>query len=166
MIIDRSKHYQDLEGMVTTVVCSMFFENKCLIAHLGDSRAYILHDQKLVQLTEDHSLVNELVKRGEISADEAKHHPQKNIVTRTLGISENVSLDFDELILGSGDKVMLCSDGLTNMVDDDVIEKVLQEDESLDDQCQELIAKANENGGNDNITVLLADFSSKDGDMP
>lgn len=87
-------------------------------------------------------------------------------MTRTLGISENVSLDFDELILGSGDKVMLCSDGLTNMVDDDVIEKVLQEDESLDNQCQELIAKANENGGNDNITVLLADFSSKDGDMP
>ena len=87
-------------------------------------------------------------------------------MTRTLGISENVSLDFDELILGSGDKVMLCSDGLTNMVDDDAIEKVLQKDESLDDQCQELIAKANENGGNDNITVLLADFSSKDGDMP
>ena len=82
MIIERSKQYQDLEGMGTTVVCAMFFENKCLIAHLGDSRAYILHDQKLVQLTEDHSLVNELVKRGEISADEAKHHPQKNIVDR------------------------------------------------------------------------------------
>ena len=77
-----------------------------------------------------------------------------------------VSADFFETVLVPGDTVLLCSDGLTNMVDDDVIEKVLQEDESLDNQCQELIAKANENGGNDNITVLLADFSSKDGDMP
>lgn len=160
VIIARSRQYSDLEGMGTTIVCAIVLSSVCLIAHLGDSRAYLLHDGELRQVTEDHSLVNELVRRGEISEDEARHHPQKNIVTRTLGISENVTLDFDRLELGKGDRLMLCSDGLTNMVNDPLIEEVLKKDESLDDQCQELIAAANAGGGLDNITVLIA----RDGD--
>ena len=154
-----------LEGMGTTLVVATVIGDTLYFANIGDSRLYLI-DDNIKQLSKDHSLVEEMVRLGGIKPEEAKHHQDKNIITRAIGVLPEVSADFFETVLVPGDTVLLCSDGLTNMVDDDVIEKVLQKDELLNDQCQELIAKANENGGNDNITVLLADFSSKDGDMP
>ncbi|MFT9223544.1 Stp1/IreP family PP2C-type Ser/Thr phosphatase [Liquorilactobacillus satsumensis] len=156
LILERAQQYEDLNDMGTTLVCALFFGTEFLLANIGDSRGYLLRKNELIQVTEDHSLVNELLKRGQISSEEAKHHPQKNIVTRTLGVSGNATLDEKVIELQSTDMLLLCTDGLTNMLEDAEIEKVLQSDAQLDEKCQLLIAQANKAGGSDNITLLLA----------
>lgn len=160
MILERAQQYEDLNGMGTTLVCAMFFGDSYLLGNIGDSRGYLYREGKLVQLTEDHSFVNELVKRGQISSEEAKHHPQKNIITRTLGVSENANLDEKILKLKKCDLLLLCSDGLTNMVEDEQIAQVLYQEADLQEKCNLLIDYANQAGGNDNITLLIA--QSKD----
>lgn len=161
MILERAQQYKDLNGMGTTLVCAMFFGGKYLLANIGDSRGYLYHKGELTQLTEDHSFVNELVKRGQISSEEAKHHPQKNIITRTLGVSAKANLDEKILELEDGDLLLLCSDGLTNMVEDEQIAKVLQTQTKLQEKCRLLIKLANEAGGNDNITLLIAQSNNE-----
>ncbi|SEM66963.1 protein phosphatase [Ligilactobacillus sp. WC1T17] len=157
VILTRAHEYEDLQGMGTTLVCAFIYQTNCLIAHIGDSRAYLFRQEILTQMTEDHSWVNELVKRGELSKEEAKSSPKKNIITRTLGISDSAKLDFNTCQLKDNDILLLCSDGLTNMVADDFIASVLGKTElSLKDKCQILINQANQNGGKDNITALLA----------
>ncbi|EJE98174.1 Stp1/IreP family PP2C-type Ser/Thr phosphatase [Liquorilactobacillus mali] len=159
LILERSNQYEDLNGMGTTIVCAIFFGDEVLLANIGDSRGYLLRDSDLMQLTEDHSLVNELLKSGQISSEEARNHPQKNIVTRTLGISENANIDEKIIKIEENDILLLCSDGLTNMVDDQLIKKVLLNNESFADKCDKLIDMANKAGGNDNVTLLLASSS-------
>ncbi|KRL83715.1 Stp1/IreP family PP2C-type Ser/Thr phosphatase [Ligilactobacillus apodemi] len=155
-ILQRADQYQDLAGMGTTLVCALLFTDKAMISNIGDSRAYRLRDGNFEQITEDHSYVNELVKRGEISKEEAKHHPHKNIITRTLGISKQAKVDSQVVSLQQGDIFLLCSDGLTNMVDDLKIQTILvDETTSLENKCSELVDQANLAGGSDNITVLL-----------
>jgi protein phosphatase len=156
LILKRASQFQDLNGMGTTLVCALFFTNQAVLANIGDSRGYLLRDSKLFQLTEDHSLVNELVKRGEISFEQARHHPQKNIITRTLGISTEAVLDEHLVELKEDDQLLLCTDGLTNMLADSQIKEVLQQPISLQTKCELLISQANEAGGKDNITALLA----------
>lgn len=159
-IRERSQQFVDLKGMGTTIVLALLLPNELIVGNIGDSRAYLLRHKKFNQVTEDHSLVNELVKRGELSKQAAKVHPQKNVITRSLGVTDAVQIDLHYLKLNAKDVVLLCSDGLTNMVSDDDIQAVLKGHESLIDKCDRLIAMANEAGGLDNITVVIADNGS------
>ncbi|GEK28089.1 Stp1/IreP family PP2C-type Ser/Thr phosphatase [Furfurilactobacillus siliginis] len=154
-IIEKAHQYRDLGGMGTTIVAAITFDEQFLLANIGDSRGYVLRADQLSQLTEDHSLVNELVKMGEISAADARKHPKKNIITRTLGINDEADIDINLYHAVPGDLVMLCSDGLTNMVTDAQIQMVLKGTADLQTKCQQLIDLANDGGGLDNITVLL-----------
>lgn len=161
LILQRANQFSDLSGMGTTLVCALFFGKQAVLANIGDSRGYLLRDKKLFQLTEDHSLVNELVKHGQISSEEARHHPQKNIITRTLGVSDEAVLDQQLIELQAGDLLLLCTDGLTNMLEDSQLLKILQSPVSLADKCEILIRQANAAGGKDNITVLTAAIQDK-----
>lgn len=157
LIYKRAQEFADLKGMGTTVVMAMVFETELLIGNIGDSRAYLLRKADFSQLTEDHSLVNELVKRGELSKQAAKVHPQKNVITRSLGVGTSVQIDLRYQELTAGDQLLLCSDGLTNMVSDSDIMQVLQRPLPLATKCDELIQMANAAGGLDNISVIIID---------
>ncbi|MFD1465544.1 Stp1/IreP family PP2C-type Ser/Thr phosphatase [Lapidilactobacillus mulanensis] len=155
-IIDVSSKFSDLTGMGTTFVALMISGNRYLVTNIGDSRGYLLRHGELQQITEDHSLVNELVKYGKISPEEARSHPQKNVITRTLGVSKDVQPDSSNDVWHQEDLFLLCSDGLTNMLTDDAIQEILNtEGVSLKERAQRLIVQANANGGRDNISVLL-----------
>ncbi|GEO73379.1 Serine threonine protein phosphatase [Levilactobacillus namurensis DSM 19117] len=154
-IIEKSNQFADLNGMGTTLVAAVYFTDEVVIASIGDSRAYLLRDGQLRQLTEDHSLVNELVKRGEISRQAARHHPQKNVIIRSLGISNDANFDLNTYPLVLNDQLLLCTDGLTNMVDDQQIATVLESAQPLEAKCDRLIELANAAGGLDNISVLI-----------
>ncbi|MEJ6348575.1 Stp1/IreP family PP2C-type Ser/Thr phosphatase [Holzapfeliella sp. He02] len=154
-ILDASNQFKDLRGMGTTIVLVVAFKDAYLFAHLGDSRAYLLKQEILYQVTEDHSLVNELLKQGEITPSQAKNHPQKNIITESLGVSQSINPEYIKMIPNKFDIVLLCSDGLTNTLSRSQIQKVLNENMTLQEKCDVLVALANEAGGEDNITVCL-----------
>ncbi|HJE86307.1 Stp1/IreP family PP2C-type Ser/Thr phosphatase [Levilactobacillus brevis] len=162
-IIDKSNEFADLNGMGTTLVAALYFTEEVVIASIGDSRAYLLRDRQFRQLTEDHSLVNELVKRGEISKQAARHHPQKNVIIRSLGISTDARFDLNTYPLVPEDQLLLCTDGLTNMVTDAEIQQVLLSDHTPAEKCDRLIEMANAAGGLDNITVLI--IANDDGEV-
>jgi protein phosphatase len=142
-------------GMGTTLTVAYVGEDDLAIAHVGDSRFYVLRDGDLQQLTDDHSLVGELVRRGQISAEEAEDHPQRSIITRALGIEGEVVVDHFSWPVRDGDVFLLCSDGLTGMVPDGRVAEIIRGAESLTAAAQQLVAAANEAGGRDNITVIL-----------
>ena len=144
-----------LAGMGTTLTVAYVGEDDLAIAHVGDSRFYVLRDGELTQLTDDHSLVGELVRRGQISAEEAEDHPQRSIITRALGIEGEVTVDHFSWPVRDGDVFLLCSDGLTGMVSDARVAEILAGAPSLAVAAQQLVAAANEAGGRDNITVIL-----------
>jgi len=151
-----------LKGMGSTIVAVTITEKGNLgIAHAGDSRAYLIRSGGIFQLTNDHSLVAEQVRQGLITAEEAQNSKVKNVITRALGASSEVEVDLDEQPLESGDMVLLCSDGLTNMVDDETILRIIQESSTMEDACSRLIKLANENGGKDNITAVLMTAEKK-----
>mgnify|MGYP000880150664 CR=1 FL=1 len=131
--------------------------------NIGDSRVYRFRNNELRQLTEDHSLVNELVKQGELTEEAAKHHPQKNIITRTLGVSQDVDADVTIYEFEPDDYLLLCTDGLTNMVDDEQIKTTLMTPTSLEEKCAALIQQANDAGGLDNITALILHQTGEEG---
>jgi len=144
-------------GMGTTAVAMLFLNDKVSIAHVGDSRAYRLRNESFEMLTEDHSLLQELVRKGFYSKEEAEQSDQKNVITRALGIEKEVDVDLSEEVTDVEDIYLLCSDGLTDMVSDDLIHKILQEcGEDIEKAADELIMTANEHGGKDNISVILA----------
>ncbi len=143
----------ELQGMGTTVVACVLAENEAFIAHAGDSRAYILHENDLTQLTRDHSMVQDLVETGKITQDEAKHHPRKNIITRAVGVDRDIDIDFCVEELKAEDTLLICTDGLTNYVDIDEIREITAEN-SFYGYAESLVKRANENGGGDNITVV------------
>jgi len=145
----------ELAGMGTTVVGLLVADERAALAHVGDSRAYRLRGGRLRQLTDDHSLVGELVRRREISADAAREHPHRHVLTRALGVRPRVEPDLAEVGLQPEDVFVLCSDGLTTHVDDDEIEKLVAGSLPLREVCERLIALANRRGGEDNITVLV-----------
>jgi len=142
-------------GMGTTLTAAYVGEHDLAIAHVGDSRLYVLRDGALTQLTDDHSLVGELIRRGQIRAEEAEEHPQRSIITRALGIEQDVVVDHHTWPVRDGDVVLICSDGLTGMVSDARVAEIVSEAPSLSVAAQRLIAAANEAGGRDNITVIL-----------
>jgi protein phosphatase len=144
-----------LRGMGTTLVAAVIEDKSAVIGHVGDSRAYALRGKTLTQLTEDHSWVHEQVAAGHLSADQARNHPFKSVVTRALGGELPVDVDLRRVRLQPGDLLILCSDGLTTMLTDDEIADVLTEGGSIDEMSQRLIDAANDRGGADNITVVL-----------
>lgn len=155
-ILKTADRFKDLNGMGTTIVLAFAFKDAALVAHLGDSRAYSYADGQFVQLTEDHSLVNELVKMGQITKEQAKHHPQKNIITQALGVSSTIDPEYKTIALHDNDMLLLCTDGLTNSLSDPQIQQILAtRDLSLKERCNKLINEANRLGGGDNITVCL-----------
>ena len=155
-ILDTITHKKDLEGMGTTLVSAMVIENRACVGHVGDSRAYLIRGGKITQLTSDHSWVNEQVKLGFLSKIDASRHPFRNVVTRALGSREDVVVDVAEQQLQSGDFLLLCSDGLNTMVDDEgIIRTILENDSDPEAAAKALVGRANENGGEDNVTVIL-----------
>jgi protein phosphatase len=163
-IHERSRSDADRAGMGTTVTAVYVGADEAAIAHVGDSRAYRLRDGRLERLTDDHSLVEEFLRQGKLSPEEARDHPQKSIITRALGPEPEVEVDRQTVPLRDGDVFLLCSDGLTSMIEEDDIERVLQAGGALDAVGRELIRAANEAGGRDNITVVLFRVADVDGD--
>ncbi len=158
-LIQQSRQKSDLEGMGTTLVLATVLEHIMYVANVGDSRLYLINDA-IKQITVDHSLVEEMVKTGELKKEEARFHPKKNIITRAVGANGKVTADFFEVGMKEDDIVLLCSDGLTNMVDDsDIFNIVRQNKDNLDVAVQQLINKANECGGKDNIAIVLVSFN-------
>lgn len=155
VVYEEAMRNPQYEGMGTTVVACALFDKTLYVANIGDSRLYLISDE-IKQITCDHSLVEEMVKNGDITESEARIHPQKNIITRALGINDQVRADYFEISVKTSDIVLLCTDGLTNMVEDDDIEYIVKHSSSIDKAVNSLVAKANENGGYDNITVILA----------
>lgn len=154
-IYDMAKEDETLSGMGTTVVAAIVRENEVMISHAGDSRAYILNDY-VKQLTVDHSIVQEMLDRGDITEDEAKHHPIKNYITRALGVKDRISVDFTSESFDNGDVLLLCSDGLSNFVDEKQMKNIVKKVDLS--TCNELINAANNSGGKDNITVVIASY--------
>ncbi len=143
-----------LAGMGTTVVAAVVIDNDLLLAHSGDSRAYIISNKEIRRATNDHSLVQEMVDNGEITEEEARIHPRRNVITRALGVDDNIKIDFSVHTLRENEAVLLCSDGLTNFIEEqDILEMFCNlEPETL---TQALVDRANDNGGGDNITAVI-----------
>lgn len=141
-------------GMGTTLVAATVIGRRLYVANVGDSRLYIV-DGGIRQVTRDHSYVAEMVRLGKVDARLARVHPDKNIITRAVGAAEDVEADFFEVELTEGERIVLCTDGLTNMVEDSVIREVVAADAAIEERAQELVALANRNGGRDNITVMI-----------
>ena len=144
--------HPESQGMGTTIVLAILTPAFLLIGNIGDSSGYVFKNKKLHKITIDHTLVNLLVKSGELTEEEAKNHPKKNVLMKALGSSTNVEMDIFNVELGV-DGIFLCSDGLTNMLDDNQITKVLNEDTGIEEKLQKLVFKANNRGGNDNISI-------------
>ncbi|MBW7474160.1 Stp1/IreP family PP2C-type Ser/Thr phosphatase [Paenibacillus oenotherae] len=155
-VYDMASRNKQYHNMGTTVVAALLQAENGVIGHIGDSRAYKWRDGVLSQLTEDHTLVNELVKSGQITAEEAVNHPRRNVLTRALGTDELVEVDVRGIPWAPDDLLLLCSDGLTTMVSEEQISQTLQEDElDLDAKADRLVSLALQAGGDDNITVVL-----------
>jgi len=159
MIIEKSLHEPDLYGMGTTLVMAALVEQMLYVANIGDSRLYVINDT-ILQITKDHSLVEEMVAKGELTRDSEGYYSKKNIITRAIGGALEVTADFFELEVGKGDYIVMCTDGLTNMVSDNEIEQIMHSAESLQQKAEQLIALANANGGRDNIAVVLIQSES------
>lgn len=155
LLIQKGKQYSGLEGMGSTLVLILIDAVDCIIANIGDSRGYRLRNNELKQISRDHSLVNELIKQGAITKEEAANHPQKNVIVKTLGINHDAQMDHYALKVKPGDLFLLCTDGLSKLVAEAEIQKILMTSRSLEEKCHQLITQARVNGGNDNITALL-----------
>lgn len=149
-------------GMGTTLEAVAIFKGVCVIAHVGDSRSYLIHAGEISQITQDHSFVNDLFSVGEITEEEVEDHPQKNIVTRSIGMPGEVDVDIMEKTFLPGDLLLLCSDGLTNMVSDEEILEILTHSKEMKKSLAKLIDLANEKGGKDNITASLILLEAED----
>ncbi len=154
---DSSTANAQYRGMGTTVVVLMFYDNRFTVAHVGDSRLYRLRDGELEQITRDHSLMQELIDRGFYTTEQARNSLNKNLVTRAIGIDENVQIDIQEDIAMVDDIYLLCSDGVNDMIEDELIQSTLIKNrDNLEEAAAEIIRLANKNGGKDNISALLA----------
>jgi PPM family protein phosphatase len=154
-IHERARSDDSLRGMGTTTTAAYVDDDEVIIAHVGDSRAYLLRGGELIRLTKDHSLVGELVARGKLTEEQAEQHPQRSVITRALGPEASVQVDIDIFPAKAGDLFLLCSDGLTSMVHEPQLRPLFEESDSLETLGKRLIDAANAAGGRDNITVIL-----------
>lgn len=157
LIRTRAKESSDLEGMGTTVVAATCEGKSLCVANVGDSRLYVANRKEIRQITKDHSWVAEMVRRGGMGKEEARNHPDKNIITRAIGADDNVKIDFFTVQLKEGDLILMCTDGLTNMLEDEEIRMILDGARDMVEKAEELVEAANERGGRDNISVILID---------
>lgn len=156
-VFTSSSENAQYRGMGTTVVVLLFYDNRFTVAHVGDSRLYRLREGVLEQVTRDHSLMQELIDRGFYTPEQARKSLNKNLVTRAIGIEENVHIDIQEDVAQVGDLYLLCSDGVTDMIEDELIQQVLENNiNNLEKAASELVRESNEHGGKDNISVILA----------
>ena len=154
LVRKKASEEADLEGMGTTVVAATCIGKYLQIANVGDSRLYVVN-KEMKQITRDHSLVEEMVRMGGLGKAEARNHPDKNIITRAVGANDTIEIDFFTVELDEGDKVLMCTDGLTNMLEDEEIRMILSGARDIVEGAQELVAAANAQGGQDNISVIL-----------
>ena len=154
-ILTQAQQDEKLRGMGTTMVVATIVGHYAYVANVGDSRLYVI-GEKIQQITRDHSLVQEMVRMGELAPEQARKHPKKNIITRALGAEKTVDIDFFDLKLEKDCTILMCSDGLSNMVEDSKIREIVSDPEAdIDQKGNELLREANQNGGKDNITVVL-----------
>ena len=154
-VLEKANSDENLAGMGTTVVVATVVGNYIYVANVGDSRLYLIRDE-IQQITRDHSLVEEMVRMGEINREQARNHPDKNIITRAVGVRSRVSIDFFDMKLEKDDTVLMCSDGLSNMLEDEEIKEIIRTgSHDLPEIALQLIGRANQNGGRDNIAVVL-----------
>ena len=157
----KAREDESLLGMGTTVVAATCLGHYLQVANVGDSRLYIIN-KEIRQITRDHSLVEEMIRMGGIDRKAARNHPDKNIITRAIGGMDTVEIDFFHEELRPGDIVLMCSDGLTNMLEDEEIGEILKEQVSIEERAKKLVEAANNNGGKDNIAVILIDVFAKE----
>jgi len=154
-VLEAARQDANLSGMGTTLVVATVIERTLYFANVGDSRLYLLNDD-IKQLSKDHSLVQEMVRLGGINQEEAKYHPDKNIITRAIGADEKIEIDFFEYRLKKDDTILICTDGLSNMVEDEEILHIVKCSRDVVEAVEQLIERAKEHGGNDNIGVIVA----------
>ena len=153
-VYDAAKRDEELSGMGTTVVVAIMNNNFAYIVHVGDSRAYLIRDDLLSQITIDHSMVQKMIESGQLTAEEARLHPKKNVITRALGVDENVNIDYNELACNGNDVILICTDGLSNMLENNEILNIILNKE-FKNAAEALVSEANDKGGIDNITAVL-----------
>ncbi|MGH9012947.1 MAG: Stp1/IreP family PP2C-type Ser/Thr phosphatase, partial [Acidimicrobiia bacterium] len=162
-VLERSAGDERLRGMGTTMTAgTLAAGGTLLLGHVGDSRAYLARDGELTQVTEDHSLVEEMVRRGELTPEQAEVHPRRSVITRALGIEPGVEVDLYPVELHEGDRMLLCSDGLTTMIRAEEIAAILRGEPDPQRAANTLVEAANAAGGEDNITVLVIDVTGDD----
>lgn len=154
LLIEEACTDETKTGMGTTIVLATLLEKKLYVANVGDSRLYVVNHE-ISQITRDHSLVEEMVRLGEMNKEEAKVHPDKNIITRAIGAVNELVIDFFEVEVGPKDTILMCSDGLTNMIEDEEIRKIVVGQRDIAEKAEKLVETANANGGKDNITVVV-----------
>ena len=156
LLLKEAKADPAYEGMGTTFVAGTIVEDRLFVVNIGDSRLYVIEETgQIKQITQDHSLVEEKILRGELDRKEAKYHPQKNVITRAIGATNQIFPDFFEVELEGIAYIFLCSDGLTNMVEDSTIRDIILQEGTVKEKAKQLVALANENGGMDNISLIL-----------
>ena len=154
-IYDMANTNESMEGMGTTLVAAVLYKDEMKVANIGDSRLYLIRDKSIRQITVDHSLVEEMVRLGEIDRESARNHPNKNIITRAVGVGDEVAADFYDVPIQKGDLILLCSDGLSNMLEDEEIRMVSTAQRDVLEKTEALVRIANQNGGKDNISVVM-----------
>lgn len=158
-VLAEANDWPELSGMGTTLTLAYSLNDKLFIAHVGDTRCYLCRQGTLYRLTRDHTLVEEMIRNGTVAIEDAAKHHLRHVITNVVGgTSANLKVEVHKLELGAGDRVLLCSDGLTGMLTDDEINQILHAEEEPDEACRQLVARANAAGGRDNITVVVADF--------
>jgi serine/threonine protein phosphatase PrpC len=160
MLFEHANNHLECDGMGTTIVAAIATNGFATMAHIGDSRGYIFNESGFSQITEDHSLVNELVRTGQISKEDAEHHPRKNVLLRALGTERTVEMDIKTITFEEGDILLLCSDGLSNKVSETEMADILVKEAGLEQKADTLIRLANDYGGEDNITLAIVEFSN------
>jgi serine/threonine protein phosphatase PrpC len=158
-IYSLAKHMTQYHNMGTTIVAALIINQMVVIGHVGDSRAYRINREHLERLTEDHSLVNELVRSGQLTVEEAEHHPRKNVLTRAIGTEDDIDIDVRILEWNKQDVLLLCSDGLSNRVSEEELQQTVASDIPLEQRADQLIQFALQAGGEDNITLILCDMA-------
>lgn len=158
LVWEKAGQAPDLQGMGTTAVAAVLSGRDLCVANVGDSRLYVVNSREIRQITRDHSWVEEMVRRGGMGKEEARNHPDKNIITRAVGAEETVKTDFFQVRLEKNDTVLMCSDGLTNMLEDEEIRIILDGARDIVEKAQGLVEAANECGGKDNISVIVIEF--------
>ena len=154
-IREISHRNPDMEGMGTTIVAATIYGKYMKVANVGDSRLYIINGKKIKQITRDHSLVEEMVRIGELDRTSARNHPNKNIITRAVGVTASVVADFFDVELKDGDVILMCSDGLSNMLEDEEIRMIACAQRDIIEKAEALVRAANNNGGKDNISLII-----------